>query len=124
MESRSYTISIRNVEFTFICSDGQDHVDQLEACLNRWVDRLYPGSALPHMSDFTFKLAISLADEAISQGAALKKQVEDIEGRLSPLLVDMDRAIFGPGGSNEELEVGELGRPVEDRTFESEEWIE
>ena len=126
MENRSYTISIRNSEFTFICSDGQDHVDKLEECLNRWVDRLYPGSTLPHMSDFAFKLAISLADEAISQSAAVVKQADEFNERLTPLLDKLDESIVntsrpqeGQANADEELE-----RPVIGRAFESDGLIE
>ena len=90
MESRSYTISIRNQEFSFICSDGQDYVDALQASLNNIVDQLYSGPTIPHLSDFAFKLAISLADQSASKELEEKSKAMAFQDRIAPLLDQLD----------------------------------
>jgi hypothetical protein len=90
MESRSYTISIRNQEFSFICSDGQDYVDALQTSLNNIVDQLYTGPTIPHLSDFAFKLAISLADQSASKELEDKSKTLAFQERIAPLLDQLD----------------------------------
>ena len=89
-ESRSYTISIRNQEFSFICSDGQEYVDELQNSLNNVVDQLYTGPTIPHISDLAFKIAISLADESVSKDQEDQQRQSAFQDRIVPLLEKLD----------------------------------
>ena len=123
MESRSYTISIRNQEFSFICSDGQEYVDALQTSMNNLVDQLYSGPTIPHLSDFAFKIALSLADEAASKEKETLKQETEFQNRIVPLLEQLDLLVDDNHGPalDQELTI-EPAEEVEEepQTYQSE----
>ena len=80
----NYTIDINKQEYTFSCSDGEQHVLEIEKTLRKVVDQLssqVPGHIL---SDYAMKIALLLADETVRNKLSiqhLKDETTKKQGR-------------------------------------------
>ncbi len=89
----SYSISINKKRYVFTCPDGEDHVRDIESKLTNTISTVSgqePGHVL---SDYAVKVALLLADEAISQKKSREIQSRDIEEKIEPMLKELDRVL-------------------------------
>jgi cell division protein ZapA (FtsZ GTPase activity inhibitor) len=89
----SYSISINKKKYVFTCPDGEDHVRDIESKLTAIISAVAghePGHVL---SDYAVKVALLLADEAISEEKCRASQSRDIEEKVEPMLRELDRVL-------------------------------
>ena len=89
----SYSISINKKKYVFTCPDGEGHVRDIEHKLTTTITAVTgqdPGHVL---SDYAIKVALLLADEAISEKKQREIQLRDIEEKISPMLEELDRVL-------------------------------
>ncbi len=88
-----YSIDINKKKYIFTCPDGEEHVLELKEKLTKTIESVSgqePGYVL---SDYAMKIALLLADEAISEKKRSLYVQEEIEQKVSPLLHELDKVL-------------------------------
>lgn len=90
MDNLTYSIEVNNQSYSLRCSDGEDHVREIESRLQEAVGQLTRGGLQPNLSANAMKIAIMLADQGLREEAKRKEQTALVEERLKPLLKELD----------------------------------
>lgn len=89
----SYSISINNKKYEFNCPDGEEHVKGIEKKLTSVLSAVSGESPGHVLSDYAVKVALILADDIISEKKQRDLQLNEIEEKVAPMLVELDRVI-------------------------------
>ena len=91
--ANSYSISINNKKYEFSCPDGEEHVREIEKKLKS-IFLEVAGEQQGHvLSDHAVKIALLLADEAISEKRQRDRYLNEIEEKVAPMLLELDRVV-------------------------------
>ena len=89
--SNAYTIEINNKLYRFTCNDGEQHVQEMEKRLTNVLRVLDKSGGAGNLSDYAVKVALFLADELAHEVLARKKDQQEMENRLQPLLKELGK---------------------------------
>ncbi|MBU2514744.1 cell division protein ZapA [bacterium] len=89
----SHSININNKKYSFTCTDGEDHVKELENKIVETIDAVSGLEPVHVFSDYAIKMALLLADEVISEKKTKRVLLEEIEQKVTPMLEELDKAL-------------------------------
>ena len=92
-EQNAYTIDINKKQYTFFCTDGEQHVQKLTEKLKRTIDSLSlqePGHIL---SNYAMKIALLLADEAVREETYRINQQKELDEKIRPMIYELDNVL-------------------------------
>lgn len=92
----SYSININKKKYEFNCPDGEDHVHEIERKLTSALTAVSGQEPEHVLSDYAVKIALLLADEAVSEKKIRERQVNEIEEKIDPMIQELDR-VLGTG---------------------------
>lgn len=89
----SYTIKINKKRYIFTCPDGEEHVEELQNKLTKTIDSVSGQDQGFILSDHAMKVALVLADEAISENRKRENQIGEIEQKVASMLAALDTVL-------------------------------
>lgn len=89
----NYTININRQEYTFSCSDGEQHVLEIEKTLRKIIDLLSSHEPGHILSDYAMKIALLLADETVRSKFSLQNMQSESKEKVQPLIFELDRVL-------------------------------
>ncbi len=89
----NYTIDINKQEYTFSCSDGEQHVVEIEKTLRKVIDLLSSQEPGHILSDYAMKIALLLADETVRKRFSLQKLENETTEKTQPLIFELNRVL-------------------------------
>jgi cell division protein ZapA (FtsZ GTPase activity inhibitor) len=92
-EANAYTIDINRKQYTFFCTDGEEHVRRIKEKLTRVIDALSEQEPGHMLSNHAMKVALLLADEVVREETARIQQQKAIDEKLRALVFELDRVI-------------------------------
>ena len=87
-----YSICIKNQNYSFSCTDGEEHVRKLEAKINEVIDALAKYEEGHVLTDYAMKIVLLLADEVVRGDQYSDPQ--EMQKRFNPLLEELDRVLI------------------------------
>ena len=89
-EPNEYTIDINRKQYTFFCTDGEQHVQKLTAKLKQTIESLAEQEPGQILSNYAMKIALLLADEAVREETYRVDQQKELNEKLKPILFELD----------------------------------
>ncbi len=89
----SHSININNKRYSFTCTDGEDHVKELENKIAETINAVSGLEPVHVFSDYAIKMALLLADEVISEKRTSQILLEEVEQKVTPMLEELDEAL-------------------------------
>ncbi len=89
----SYAININKKKYIFSCPDGEEHVQALQLKLSTTIESVSGRDQGFILSDYAMKVALILADEAISEKRNQVNQIEEVEQKVASMLEELDAAL-------------------------------
>ncbi len=90
----SYAININKKKYIFTCPDGDEHVQEIQNILVQTIESVSGEDQAFILSDYSMKVALILADEAISEKRKGENKIGEIEQKVASMLNELD-AVLG-----------------------------
>ena len=91
--SNSYAININKKRYMFTCPNGEEHVQELKETLTNIIDSV-SGQEQGHiLSDYAMKIAILLADQAVTEKNQYTRGQRELEEKVTSLINELDRVL-------------------------------
>ncbi len=91
--SNSSAININKKKYKLTCPNGEQHVQELEEILTKIIESV-SGQEKGHiLSDYAMKIAILLADRAVTEKNQCTREQQQIDEKISPLIDELDRVL-------------------------------